>query len=73
MFSTKTLANAVAQVLGLSPMARPDVIKFLRHGAGITEVEANEVIVYALDHSLLVEDPADATQLQGAPRLSQQP
>lgn len=69
MFSTKTLAHAVAQILGLSSMARLEVIKFLRNGTGITEVEANEVIAYALVHSLLVEDPADATQLQGAPRL----
>lgn len=70
VLSTTTLAHALAQVLALGAMARSEVVDFLRNGSGITEQRANEVIIYALAHSLLVEDPTDATRLVGTPRSS---
>jgi hypothetical protein len=51
-------------------MARSEVVDFLRNGAGMTEARANEVIAYGLAHSLLVEDPSDATRLLGTPKPS---
>jgi hypothetical protein len=71
--STVTLAHAVAQILWLSPMARSEVVDFLRSGAGVTEEHANEVIAYGLAHSLLVEDPTGTTRLRGTPKLSKRP
>ena len=68
-----TLAHAVAQILGLSAMARLDVVKVLQNGTGMTEEQANEVIAYGLAHSLLVEDPTDATRLLGTPKPGQRP
>jgi hypothetical protein len=65
-----TIAHAAAHVIGRCPMARSEVVDFLRNGAGMTEARANEVIAYGLAHSLLVEDPTDAARLQGRPRSS---
>lgn len=68
-----TIAHAVANVIGQCPMARSEVVVFLRNGTGMTEERANEVIAYGLDHSLLVEDPTDATRLHGTPKPSPRP
>lgn len=67
---TVALAHAVAQILGLRSMARPEVVRFLQLGSGMTEEQADEVIAYGLANSLLVEDPTDATRLQGTPKSS---
>jgi len=53
-------------------MARSEVIQFIQKSANMTEEQANEVITYGLAHSLLVEDPTDATRLQGKPRAEQE-
>jgi hypothetical protein len=71
--STMTIAHAIAHVIGQSAMTRSKVVDILRNGAGMTEGRANEVIAYGLAHSLLVEDPSDATRLQGTPKASPRP
>jgi hypothetical protein len=70
--STAALAHAIAQIVGPFPMSRRDVVKVLKNGAGMTVEQADEVIAYGLAQSLLIEDPADPTQFQGAPKPSGQ-
>lgn len=59
------LAQALAQILALSAMARSEVVKLLQDGTGMTDEQANEVITYGLTHSLLVEEPAETAGLRG--------